>query len=430
MKYFLRVFLVLVLVVAVVTGAYYYMNGNNPLEKKDEKVSLTTVTKPPATEKVDNRVLLVTLKKEGFKLFKDGSTIILEHKGKEFEFDNWSSMIDKEKPELYYADFDDDGEKELLVKAVCGIHEKTGEYEYELYLLNPIKDKNGKESYSVSAATRSTWSAILDQYIREELSQLKNCDKIVQFSMNKISESINYDKKTGIATNGHSGYIRAIQNSKGQYLKVDTWAKGEGVYTVTKYNKIVVDISIIIKYVDVTEYQEAGVIHFMLDVDENGKYTPANNSLEFITNKKYRVAAPTLDSIPDWRYTENNADKSVDTGESVIDWIQYPSGYAQNINTQTIDFKGVNTDINSVAKIVVTSNQAMLYAKPGFTFDPEAVKNNDMSVVINSGSDTECDIAYKSSLVSKDGAEILVISFDRAYAKSEINKLNFNFGAK
>ena len=66
MKYFLRILIVLVLAVGVVFGVYYYTN-QDAFEKNDAP-KLTTVSKPAATEKNSNRVLLASLEDEDFYL--------------------------------------------------------------------------------------------------------------------------------------------------------------------------------------------------------------------------------------------------------------------------------------------------------------------------------------------------------------------------
>ena len=182
MKYFLSILLTLILAVAAVTGVYYFTNDRTlPGQTKD--TFITTATKPAATEKYAARKLIASLDKPGFKLYKSGASVILEHKDNEFTFDNWSKVIDEETPKMYYADFDDDGEKELVIRAVSGQDDSTGEYVYELYVLNPKEGK--KEDYNVLLISQDTWRTVLDDQVTEELSQLKSCSKILQLLWTK-----------------------------------------------------------------------------------------------------------------------------------------------------------------------------------------------------------------------------------------------------
>ncbi|MFR5875550.1 MAG: hypothetical protein ACLUFN_03580 [Eubacterium sp.] len=427
MKYFLRILLVLVVAAGVVFGVYYYTNGGG---SNDNQVSLTTVTKPEATEKNSDRKLLVSLKDEGFNLYKSGKKVILSHNGKDFEFDNWSSMIDAETPEMHYADFDGDDDKEILIKGVSEQDSGTGEYIYNVYVLNPVKDNDGNEAYTVSMASRSTWNNILDEYIVEELTQLKTCKKIAQFSMTNSGKSVAYNKTTGIAENGHAGYFRALQGSDGKYMTVNKWSKGIGVYTITKDNKIEVDISVNISYKESSTVQCAGSIHFELALDKSNTFYPAEKSLFFITDDKYKVSNPKTSDKSEWSYTENNSDKSKPSSDIINDWIKYSTKYDPTITTQTQSYAAESTDMKNISKLVITNSYIELTAKTGSSFDKKAAGKGEFSVIINEGTDNEYDIAYTASVTNTGNKEVLKITFDKSYPKSEIKTVNINYGAK
>lgn len=427
MKYFLRVLLVILLVIAVIFGANYFFNGAP--EKKEGTNILTTVTKAPATEKNSDRVLLASLKKEDFYLYKSNTTVILRHHDMEYKFENWSSMIDEEPPQMFYGNFDSDDEKELVVKAVAEIDSQTKEYVYNIYLLNPYKDKNGNTQYTVTMASRSTWVDILDNFITAELSQLKSCSKFVQFSMNKADESITYDKKTGIAKNGHNGYARALQNTQGQYMHVDKWSRGVGVYTI-KGNKIFVDIAIDINYKNSTFVQKAGFIHFQLALDKSNRFYPAEKSLKFTAAEDYRISDPTVTADVPWSYTENNTDTTASQNDKIINWVKYDTKYDKNITTQSVSFNADATDNSSIDKIVITESYMELTSKDGYSFDEQAAKNGEFSVVINKGAKDEFDISYTAQVIKNKNNQILKITFDKKYPQSEINSISVNLGTK
>lgn len=427
MKYFLRIILVLVVAVGVVFGVYYYTNGGLP---DTDEVSLTTVTKPAATEKNSDRELLASLEDEGFYLYKSSKKVILIHNDNEFEYSNWSSMIDAEPPEMYYADFDSDDEKELLIKAVGEENSSTGEYIYNLYLLNPGKDDDGNEIFTVSMASRSTWVNILDEYIVEELSQLKTSSKIAQFAMTNAGASIAYNKTTGIAENGHAGYFRALQDSDGKYMTVSKWSKGTGVYTITEDNKIEVDISIDVSYKESNAVQSAGNIHFELSLDKNNAFYPTEKSLLFLPADKYKVSDPKTADTSVWSYTENNSDKSNPSGDLVIDWLKYTLKYDSTITTQTQSYAAQATDMKNISKLVITNSCIELTAKAGSTFDKDSAGKGEFSVIINEGTDDEYDIAYTAAVSKKGNNEVLKITFDKSYPKKEIKSVSINYGAK
>ncbi len=62
------------------------------------------------------RVLLTELKQDDFHLYSEGEYVILVHNGQETEFSDWSKNITVETPDMYYYDFNGDGEKELLIR--------------------------------------------------------------------------------------------------------------------------------------------------------------------------------------------------------------------------------------------------------------------------------------------------------------------------
>lgn len=427
MKYFLKVMTALVLAVAVIFGVYYYTEKKP--DNNTEKASLTTVSKAPATEKNSNIKLIASLEKEGFYLYKGDKQVVLKHNDKEFEFDNWNSNIDLEAPKMYYANFDDDKDKELIIKAVGAVNQDTKEYVYDLYILNPKQDTK-EEEYDVILATHNTWSKIVDSTIREELTQLKRCKKVIQVAMDVMASPISYDKETGVAVRGYTGYARALQDDKGKYLTVDKWTKGRGVYSISDDNKICVDIPVNISYKETNTVQNAGSIHFEFNFNKSNKLAVTERSMVFNTNKEYKVAPQRNEAKEKWTYTENNADKNIPSTDTIIDWIEYKTKYNPTMITQTANFSGQNTDINSISKIVITQEYIELTAKSGIKFEKSSAQKGEFSVIMNEGFKSECDIAYTASITEKDSVQKLRIKFDRKYSKKELASITVKYATK
>ena len=423
MKYFLRVFIVFVLAAAVVFGVFRYTNPEAFSNNGDS--ALTTVSKPAATEKNSNRVLLASLEEEGFYLYKGSKGVLLKHGKNEFTFTNWSKLIDAEPPEMHYADFNNDGKNELLIKAVSEQQSDDG-FIYELYLLLPKTDDEGKEYFDVAFASRNTWSSILDNNIIEEMRQLKNCKKIIQFAMNSKGSPITYDNETGIATNGYAGYARALQNSKGEYLNVDKWAKGKGIYSIRKKKKICISIDINISYKNSDKLQNAGNISFELFLNDNNKFQVTKKTMVFKAKEEYRVSNPKKVAEESWSFTENNSNKSASKAKEVIQWIKYTPDYSEDVFTQTKDYSQELSDISKIKTLYICESYAQLTARSGFTFDKSAVENGEFSVIIND----KLDISYTAQITTSDSGEVLKITFDKAYPQSEIKTITFNYGTK
>jgi hypothetical protein len=423
MKYFLKVFIVLILAVGVVFGVYRYTNPAAFQNKSS--MELTTVSKPAATEKNSNRVLLASLEEEEFYLYKGSIGVLLKHGNNEFTFTNWSKSIDAEAPEMRFADFNNDGKKELAIKAVSEEKENGG-FIYDIYILTPKTDSEGKESFDVALASRNTWTSILENNITEEMRQLKNCKKIIQFSMISKGKSLTYNKETGIATNGYSGYARALQDKSGQYLTVSQWAKGDGIYSISNDNKICISININISYNNSSTLQNAGVIYFELFLNEENKFQVTEKTMVFKPNNEYRVSDPTKTATESWSFEENNSNKSASASSGVIQWIKYSPEYSADTFAQTQDYSSQISDINKIKKIYICESYAILSAKQGYTFDESAIKSGEYSVVIND----DIDISYTAELTNTGGVQAIKITFDKAYPQSEINKITFNYGTK
>ena len=425
MKYFFRILLVLVLAVGVVFGMYYYTNGN-PFENEN-KVQLTTVSQQPATEKNSNRVLIASLPDDDYYLYKGSTGVILTHGKNEYEFKNWSRLIDAEPPQMVLTDIDRDGEKEILIRAVSSENETTHEREYDVYMLDYQKGKNGGK-YNVFCADRTTWGEILNDQIREEVGQLKSCKKTIQVSMNAKSKTIAYDSATGIAKNGYNGYARSMQDG-GNYLTFDSWTKGKGVYTINKKKELCISVEVNIKYKESPVVQTAGNIKFKLEF-RNGEFRVKNKTMNFTADDAYRIADPRTVAAGSWSYTENNANKSTDAQDRIIDWVKYTLDYSEDTIVQTVPLGNEVTDAKHLKKIKVTESYIELTAKDGFNFDDGARRRGDFSVIINKGSDVQYDIAYTAKLMEINGEEVLTITFDKAYPQSEIHTIEINYGAK
>ncbi len=425
MKYFFRIIIALILACATVLGVYYYTN-NGQLPWTENSISLTTVSKAPATEKYANRALLATDKKEGYSLYLTDTNVILAHGKKEFEFKLFSSYMQKEKPEMHIIDLDSDGKKDVVVKCVSGEEQDTGEFVYDLYILHQLK--NGAEAYEMISATQTTWHEILDYTIVEEISQLKHCKKFVQFAMTLKSKSIEYNEDTGIAEKnvGYVGFFRALQNSKGEYLTADNWSKGKGSYYVNKENKLCCEVEVLVKYKDSNVSQKAGTIYFELRMNDKSVLYISAKSMVFTPNEEYKTADPRTEAKKPWSRTFNNS--ASPTGGEALNWIKYTFTPEKKTLTSTLALASEESDIKYVNSVTVSEKNVVLTAKNGFTFDSSAAENGEFSLTINEGGETEAEISYTAA-VSEDG-KTLTINYDKTYPFADIENICISYGAK
>jgi len=423
MKYFLRIVLVLFLAAAAVTGVYYYTTGNTPSFLGGNKdLALTTVSKPPVTEKYAALTLL--LAQDNYALYKSGDLVVLQVDGKRYEFIGWTDSIDLETPELYQLNLDDDADEELIIRAYAGT-DINNEKIYNVYILN--KSDDPEIGYDVIILDESIANQLVSRYIYSEIGQLENCKKTVQLAMvpNISGAGIVYDNATGIATNAHTGYFRALQDETGAYLDVAVWNRGTCAYTVNNDGTVHAAMAVLVSYNGSSETQLAGILSMDIEAASNTEIAITDKSIRFTPNSSYAVSTPTLEAVADWKFTENNTATAT---SKTIAWIKHKPTFSQDTLTQTINGAEELGDMNAVASVTMTSTEVLLKAKDGVTFDKSIANSTQYSVIINRGSETEYDIAYTCSL--NEAQTELTITFDRAYAKSEIITVEINYGTK
>ena len=425
MKYFLKILLVLVLAALTVLGMYYYTTGNRPaVLGGDSQYQLTTVSKPPVTEKY---AALSTLGREGdYILYKSGDLIILEYQGKRYEFSGWSQDIDLEPPQMVLANIDDDAEDELIIKGVANYDEMSNSYIYTVYVVNRAPES--ENGFEVAVLNEAAWRSLVEKNILAALGQLNNCKKIVQLAMvaNSKGNVLRLDEATGIAIDAHTGYFRALQDENGQYLTVAMWDRGRGIYSVADDGTISVDIDVDVSYDGTTEIQQAGTLSFDIALVSNTEYTIAAKSIQFTPNSAYLVAEPQMTAAAAWSYTENLTSAAP---VAEMKWIKHNMKLDEQTLTQTVDVTDELGDLGGVSVITLTESGVVLKAKAGCRFSEQVANSAQYSVVINENTEgTPYDIAYTCEL--NESGDTLTITFDRTYAKDEIETIEINFGTK
>jgi hypothetical protein len=157
---------------------------------------------------------------------------------------------------------------------------------------------------------------------------------------------------------------------------------------------------------------------------------PSAKSLYFNVNSDYKVSNPSTADSTAWSYTENNSDKTIPSSDLAIDWIKYSSKYDSTITSQAQNYASDETDMKLISKLVVTNSYVELTAKDGCSFDSKSAKKGEFSVIINSGTDDQYDIAYTAKISTSGKNEVLKITFDKSYPKDEIKTIDINYGAK
>lgn len=425
MKNFFRALTAIILVCATVYGVYFF-TGAKEADEKAHQLALTTVSKAAATEKYANKIRLASLKNKGYHLYTTDDSILLQHGDKLFEFKRFSNYIDLEKPKMYCFDIDDDKREDVIIRGVSGQEQGTGDFVYDVYILH--RRQLVDEQYELITATQDTWHKILDNGLREELSQLKTCKKCAQFAMTVKSNTIQYDSKTGIVTKdvGYVGYFRALQDANGKYMTVDSWSKGKGNFYVNSNNKLCCEVEVIVKYRDSDTVQRAGKIYFEMFMNKYHDLAVSSHSMVFNPYDEYKIADPTDTAKNAWKSVYKNSAKP--KGSEAINWVKYSVKIDPATLTQTSDLAKQETDIKFVDTVTVTESALIMTAKDGYTFDEETAKKGEYSVTINKGKDNEYEISYTAE-VSAD-KKTLKINFDKTYPRNKVGTVSISFGSK
>lgn len=416
-----------VLVALIALFGFLYFREYKPNINKKPDLNNVYIPQNVNESVKGKKVLIAELKEEDFKLYSAGDYVILEHGGQEAEFDGWSKNIAKEKPQMYYNDFDGNGQKELVIRALKEVDSATKENVYCLYVLFITKDKEGKFVYDVSYVDRAGWYKSFNKMLNAEMSQPKGYNNRIQFAMNGTNEAIAYDSKTGVAVNGHVWFTRALADNTGKYYKFKGWEKGPGIFVVDNdKQQINVDVLVYANYDGVSTKQKVGSIRFGLVVKE-GSISIRSKSVDFIPNEEYIATDPSDVAKENWQCVFNNTANGDSKKDKVIDKISIKCNL-NNINKeQNVSFSSKNDDSAAIEKVVVQNDTIKLYAKKGCTFAKTKTTSRDYSVIIKIG-DIDCDTSYSASVETEADKSVLVYKLDKNYTFEQLNNIHIRFG--
>lgn len=429
MKYFVRVIIVLLIVSGVVFAYSYYYKER----KISNDIVLTTVdvTKKKETTTSAERILIAKNEEGKCRLYTEGADVVLVYNGVEKVFQNWAADARQETPQLFYKDYDGDGEKELLIKIINGIVKSNGKdvSVYNLHLVKPV-EKDGKVDFKIISATKDTWKVPFEEAIKTEMTQLKSCKKYIQFVMDDSDVSFIYDKETGITHNTHNGFARALKKSDGTYETLERWNKGIGLYQVDKGGNITLDIQLFAYYKGVDKPQYVGDIHSKIGITK-GRFRIVPNSIEFVVNEEYDILSPIHASSETWTSVIHNSAEPANHGgdDKVIDWLEASIDLSLDYEEKTLSFADYTSQIKCVDKIKVTPGSIELTAKEGYTFSELVLKNGQYCVIMHPGTDHAYYIEYTAEIKNVNGRSVLFIPFEKKFNRVELDGIVVKFGA-
>lgn len=434
MKRIVRILLAITICAAVVFCTFWYTDSKNS-NIENGNTDIVTVSKHPVTEKGSGRIFLNSLEQDGqkFELYQCGTDTILIHNGKEYVYYDWSKYITLEKPEMHYSDYDNNpDDKELAIKIVSSNNIETGEYLYDIYILNPFTDEKGEPQLDLFVAGKSDWNNIFTRYMNIELSQPSLCPKFVQVAMTyRWMDNIKYDDD-GMADSIYNAYSHALKDGKGGYCKTQRWSLGQGVYSFNEDESLRVEVDVKLLYENTDEVQDLGVLYYEVWVQKNNSLGCRPRTMGFKANPEYKSLNPNHVARWGWKYTENNSNQRPSVlGDTNIDKIKYHFDYDDAVDEKTVSYDNNETEMKNISKMEFTEKGIKLYAKDGYAFSKHPANTGNFKVMINEdepGNDYE--IAYKASISKEKGTEVLFIEFENTYPQSYFHSVTIYYNVE
>ena len=440
MKYFLRICIVLLVAVGIVFGYSYYYRE----KKNNDAIVLTThaISTTKAGQAVSKDDKTVFYNDNGFEVFKQKDKGYVVYNDVQQALGGLDWALSQTPLDFYCDDWDDDGEKELLLLysnsanqysnlLIGSEKEDFSKYHLNVIMIKPVTNSDGKQDFKVVYADQKTWKKPFEQAINAQMNQLKSCDKFIQFVMDDNDVDLTYNEKTGVSSNKYVYYAKALKKTNSdEYQKFVKWSKGDGNYFIGDDGKLQLNIMLLAYYDEnPSRAQYVGNIHTGVSVDKNGEFTITPNTIEFVANKNYTCSDPRQSTKERFTYIINNSSSdTVNTNDNYIDWLEYSTDLSPYVNEQTLSFSTLDSQIKCVDKVKVTQSSIVLTAKEGYTFSEMILNKGDYSVIVGANTDDENDITYKGEILERDGRSVLKITYDRKYTKDELKNITVKFG--
>lgn len=407
-----------VLLIAAIGVFVYSVNYRNNRQAQQNINSESTTENIDTDNTITEADIIAENTEAGCRLYYKNNIVTLVYSGATLDFNNCAKAVESETPELYYNDFDNDGDKELIIKFVDDLSDITGKEEksYILYLITP-EEKDGETVLSYTAASKNTWKNVFDNLVKFEITQLTDCKKYLQFAMNDSSKDIKYDEKTGITDNKHVSYARADCSDKKKFYTVSNYRRGLGIYDIQDDGSITLDVQVIINYEEAVGNYHIGNIHCNMMI-EKGEFMVKPKTISFSVLDSYKINDPRDRAEDSWSYTVNNTD-TVSAGNALIKNINADFSVSPRGNAENRNFSRADDDMKYIESVEINESGVVLKAKSGAHFDAEQTDNGRFEII--NGNE---DISYTAEIREDE----LVIRFDKTYEKDALSNIKIGYG--
>lgn len=278
-----------VLAFLVVAGVLYYNKVYKP--SVQQAVQETTSYKAGGTEpqKAGKRTLVA--KNSTVSVYVDGDFVIIDNDGAEEEFSDWNENFGKYDTQVYYADFNSDGSKDIIIVDDEGEGDIKSKRLYGLYVLT-LKNEKSENTYKVSYTNSDNWLSNFNSIVTCSLNQLKIDPQIIQFVMDYNGVSVPLDADTGLAPKGtRAWYTETAKTENGENAKLKSVRLSDAYITYDeKTNSAEAQIYVYATYDGAAE-QNVGIITTGIEI-YNGNLDIKEKSVVYSANEDLAVAAP------------------------------------------------------------------------------------------------------------------------------------------
>ena len=416
MKKAIPLLIVLILLGVIFGASSFYKNKHHIENPKNSTPGNTYRTQ--SKELTDDDIIVQT--DDGkYKLYYKNRIVYVTYEDAKLEFNTWSRAIELETPTLHYMDFDKDGENELIIRIIDNFNDvkETTADTYNLFFINPV-EKDGKIELNCFSAQQSLWINAFKHGVKEEISQLNNTKKFIQYVMTNKGTAITYDENTGLSKNKYVGYAKTDCDDRKQYYTLSSYYKGVGVYSVLENGKVTLDIQLFVTYEETREAYQIGNIHCDIKFDSSHFYL-ASDSISFIPLKEYEITDPRDTAQEKWSYAISNLSSS-DGSDTVIDSLSAELELIRYYTSDEYHFEYMGGELVNVQSIDFTESGVTLTAKQGYSFNTAGLQTGKYSVLIGDNIDIS-----DTAIINNNQ---LIIKFDKTYDKEDLEKVTISFG--
>lgn len=367
-----------------------------------------------------------------YKVVVDGETVTVVHGDYKAQMDFWYWGICNEAPQIYVGNYDENGREVAVIRVLNGIYPDATDSTktvktHSLFLFRPEKDEKGEKKLGWIVADSNTWKKPFNDAIKCEFTQLKSCEKILQFAMDNKKDKIEYDEKTGITTNKYAGFASVSKNENGKYYTMKAWSKNVGDYTFDEKGNINLSIQILIQYNEYDLVEEIGYINCQMHV-RNNKFDIKPNTIKFNASPGHLANDPRKSAKEDWQITITNSSEAPGNTTKTISWVDCNFDVSSLSGNQTQYFSELDSQIKYIDSITFCRDKIVFTAKSGYNFSSSLINSRSFKIVSNEGTDKEIDIGYDCYVEKNGEKNSLVLTFDRGYTQKQLKNISVHFG--